>query len=253
MDKQRIDDIRKRIAKRKEQQQRKAYTDIVTSPQYTEEFSIDSESIFDEDNKETHPLFKKEVFLFKLLCSVCLVLLVAILFKNTNEDFDKARSVVTNTMKKEFQFATVSDWYKQQFGEPLSFFPSEKKEKSVTQKEEYAVPASGKVMQTFEANGQGVFVQTGLSAVVDAVNEGLVIFVGSKPDLGNTVVIQHADGTESWYGNLENMSVSVYEYVQKEQKLGTVANSNDGKSGKFYFALKKDEKFIDPIPVISFE
>ncbi len=256
MNKRRADEIRKRIAKRKEHQQRKAYTEIVTSPPFLPEqdvFSMDSDTIFDEAKQETHPLFKKEVFLFKLLCSACLVLLVAILFKNTNGSLDEARSVVKRTMEQEFQFAVVSDWYNQQFGEPISLLSSKKKQQTVAKEEDYAVPASGKVLQTFEANGQGVFVQTGLSAVVDAVNEGLVIFAGNKKGLGNTVIIQHTDGTESWYGNLVDVSVSVYEYVQKKQKLGTVADSADGKSGKFYFALKKDEKFIDPIQVIPFD
>lgn len=36
-------------------------------------------------------------------------------------------------------------------------------------------------------------------------------------------------------------------------KIGTVSNDTNDKNGKFYFAIKKNEKFIDPIQVISFD
>ena len=50
------------------------------------------------------------------------------------------------------------------------------------------------------------------------MNEGLVV-LQAKEELGNTVQIQHADGTESWYANLNDMSVKLYDYVSKKQKL----------------------------------
>lgn len=156
-------------------------------------------------------------------------------------------------MKEEFQFATVAKWYEKQFGKPLVFYsPTEKKEGTIQQKD-YAIPASGKVMQGFQKNGQGVFVQTATNATVESVNEGLVVFAGKKEELGNTVQIQHADGTESWYANLNDMTVKLYDYVSKKQKIGTVNNDANNKNGKFYFAIKKNEKFIDPIQVISFD
>lgn len=108
-------------------------------------------------------------------------------------------------------------------------------------------------MQGFQKNGQGVFVQTATNATVESVNEGIVVFAGKKEELGNTVQIQHADGTESWYGNLNDMSVKLYDYVSKKQKIGTVNSDENNKNGKFYFAMKKNEKFIDPIQVISFD
>lgn len=49
------------------------------------------------------------------------------------------------------------------------------------------------------------------------------------------------------------MSVKLYDYVSKKQKIGTVNNDANNKNGKFYSAIKKDEKFIDPIQVISFD
>ncbi|WP_035431526.1 M23 family metallopeptidase [Bacillus sp. UNC322MFChir4.1] len=234
----RVEEIKKRIAKRKTQQDREDELFSFEEQEYTQ--------LLVEEGEEIHPLFRKEIFLFKLLLSAILVLVVAILFKNSTNSFEEPRTVVKQVMKEEFQFATVSKWYESKFGKPLSFLPSS--EKKIAQKEkDYAVPASGKIMQNFQANGQGVFVQTAANAVVESVNEGIVVSIGQKEEFGNIVEIQHADGTESWYGNLGETSVKLYDYVAKKQKVGTVAN------GKFYFAFKKNEKFIDPIQVISFD
>ena len=51
--------------------------------QYFAGGNFDSETVFIEDGeKEIHPLFRKEVFFFKVLLSAILVLSVAILYKN---------------------------------------------------------------------------------------------------------------------------------------------------------------------------
>ncbi|EJQ47159.1 M23 family metallopeptidase [Bacillus hominis] len=248
MKNRRVEEIKKRIAKRKAEQER------MEEERYFAGGDFDSETVFiEEGEKGIHPLFRKEVFLFKVLLSAILVLSVAILFKNAPSSFDGTRAVTEKVMQEEFQFATISKWYEKQFGKPLVFFsPNEKKEEAIQQKD-YAIPASGKVMQGFQKNGQGVFVQTATNATVESVNEGIVVFAGKKEELGNTVQIQHADGTESWYGNLNDMSVKLYDYVSKKQKIGTVNSDENNKNGKFYFAMKKNEKFIDPIQVISFD
>ncbi|MFD3449548.1 peptidoglycan DD-metalloendopeptidase family protein [Microbacteriaceae bacterium 4G12] len=247
MKNRRVEEIRKRIEKRKAEQDKQDYAaaELVSLEEQANSF------VFEETTDDVPPLFRKEVLLFKVLCSICLVVGTAILFKNPNPAFVEGRTVVKKVMEQELQFASISRWYEQQFGKPLTLLPAAEK-KAVVQKD-YAVPASGKVLQSFQANGQGVFVQTNVNAQVDAVNEGVAIYVGKKGELGNTIIIQHADGTESWYGHLAALSVGLYAEVKKQQKIGVVANEQDGKTGTFYFALKKNEKFIDPIQVISFE
>lgn len=233
MKNRRVDEIRKRIAKRKEEQER------LEEEQYFPQGDYEGETLLiEEGEKEVHPLFRKDVFLFKFLLAAILVLAVAILFKNAPSSFDGARTAVKQVMEEEFQFAAVSKWYEGQFGKPLAFLPSSEKKQGVKQKD-YAVPASGKVMQSFQKDGQGVFVQTAVNATVEPVNEGVVIFAGKKEGFGNTVEIQHADGTESWYGNLSETTVKLYDYVEQKQKIGTVGSSGDDKNGKFYFAIKK--------------
>ncbi|OAT74367.1 M23 family metallopeptidase [Parageobacillus thermoglucosidasius] len=254
--KRRASDIRKRVEKRRKERRQRygtpqqelwAITDeqrygqpVVTYDRYTFE--------------EKHPLFSKEAFILKMLFSACLVLATAILFKNPSGSLEPARQFVKDTMEKEFQFATVSKWYEKQFGEPLAFIPTKTEKQIKTEPKQYAVPASGRVLESFQKNGQGVTVETASNAKVEAVNEGIVIFAGTKEKLGKTVIIQHADGSESWYGSLGSIAVKLYDFVETGKEVGTaMTNSHDQTKAVFYFAIKQGDHFIDPIQVISFE
>lgn len=78
--------------------------------QYFNGGNFDSEAVFIEDGeKEMHPLFRKEVFFFKVLLSAILVLSVAILYKNAPSSFNGAKAVTEKVMKEEFQFLYCSE------------------------------------------------------------------------------------------------------------------------------------------------
>ena len=252
------DEIRRRMAKRKKEPGNSSEK-VITWPGDEEKYGfnhIPSSGSGPED--DGHPLFKKEVFLFKILASVCLFLVIAILFRNHTASLDPARAFITKSMDQDFKFATVSKWYEDKFGKPLALLPfseSDKPKKTATVQKDFAVPASGKILENFEKNGQGIMIETGKGATVKAMNGGNVTFAGIKDGLGKTVIIQHPDKTQTWYGNLANIKVSLYDFVEKEQVIGTVSDSTgaDKTKGKYYFAIQKGDKFIDPIQVIRFD
>jgi stage IV sporulation protein FA len=255
----RTDDVRKRMMKRKKERER---MDKMNQGRmfYSEEerHGFDRIPSYDVGPGEgNHPLFKKEVFLFKILASACLVLIVAILFRSPSEKAETFQTYVKHTMEQEFQFAAVSDWYQEQFGKPLALLPAkdtgEENKQEITEENEYALPASGRILEDFGDNGQRITIETGKGAGVEAMNEGLVHFVGMKDGFGKTVIVQHADKSETWYGNLDGIDVNLYEYISKGTKVGTAMDSTDGTKGSFYFAIKKGDDFIDPVQVIKFE
>jgi stage IV sporulation protein FA len=259
MDNNRANEIKRRIAKRK-RDRHKSNPPLKDSSAFLvkdeEKYGFERFSSYEGgSNDPIHPLFRKEVFMFKVLFSVCLILVVAILFKNPSLQFEPARKFVTHTMENDFQFAAVSTWYEEQFGNPLALLPTKKEDipKDVADKTEYAMPAAGKVLESFDVNGQGIMVETGSKSSVEAMNEGNVIFAGNKDQLGKTVIIQHADGSETWYGNLQSVSITLYKFVEKGEEIGKVTDSEDNEKGMFYFAIKQGETFIDPIQVIKFE
>lgn len=190
----------------------------------------------------------------KTLIAALLFIAVAIIYRYPSSSFDSARQMISSTMETELQFALVTDWYEDTFGKPLAFFPSDKPEidnDGVLQVSgDYILPVKGKIIEDYVTNGTGIIVQTDADNSAYAVEEGTVIFAGLKEDYGNTVIIQHKDQSETWYGNLEAIDVKVYSLISKGEKLGGL-----NEKGTLFFGMKKadDDQFVDPSQVITVE
>ena len=65
-------------------------------------------------------------------------------------------------------------------------------------------------------------------------NSGLVVFIGNKENYGNTVIIQGIDGIDIWYGNITDVSVTLYDYVEKDKVIGVPINN------ELYLKIEKD-------------
>ena len=256
------EEIRRRIAKRKKEQGSTTKTPErqMIWPGEDENYNFNHSTSTGKGGGDSgHPLFKKEVFFFKILASVLLFLIVAIMFRNHNATFEPVRDFVTKQMDQDFKFATVSNWYEDKFGKPLALLPFSEDDragkKTVVKESDFSVPAMGKILENFEKNGQGIMIETEKGAVVQSINDGHVTFAGVKEGLGKTVIIQHPDDSTTWYGNLDEIKVNLYEYIEKRTVVGTVSVSTgeDKTKGKYYFAIKKGDEFIDPIQVIRFE
>jgi stage IV sporulation protein FA len=211
-----------------------------------------------EDSEKSHPLFNRHALLMQIMFSIILFLIAGIIFKNNGEHTAKAQNFIKQIYEDEFQFAAAKDWYEDKFGKPLALLPKDKiqkDEKKEEVSEVFAIPADGKVYETFSTNGKGIWIETGKEENVETAKDGYVVFAGKKEDLGYTVIIQHSDEQESWYGDLKEIdkSIKLYNYVESGTRLGEVSENDDGKSGKFYFAIKKDKSFIDPSKVIDIE
>lgn len=224
---------------------------------------LQKDPLLQTEDRRVHPLFSKEGFAIRIMLSIALFLIVAIVFKQPDERLDSARQFVNKAFEQEFQFAAVSKWYEDQFGTPLALFPkpepnaSDDVDRSTTvhSEEDYAVPVTGQtqIVETFETNGQGVLVETKRDSVIESVKDGFVIFTGERENLGKTVIVQHHDDSESWYGHLEDIDVALYDYIESGEVIGKAADDQSGENSMFYFALKQGDSFIDPIQVISFE
>ncbi|HHW39382.1 MAG TPA: M23 family metallopeptidase [Bacillales bacterium] len=262
----RVDDVKRRIAKRKKERssigesptvsRRNAYSLLKDEERYGEAPFYD----YEPGSNSKHPIFRSEFIILQVLLAVCLFLIVGILFKDSSPRWEKARTFVSQTMEKEFQFAAVMNWYENQFGRSVALLPEMNKGQipnQIDQSEDiqhvYAVPAAGRVLEPFSKDRQGIMVETGRDSFVESIDDGFIIDVGVKEDIGKTVVIQHADGSETWYGNLNSINVKLYEFVKSRTQLGQVTNTEDGQAGTFYFAIKEGDSFIDPIQVINFD
>lgn len=74
------------------------------------------------------------------------------------------------------------------------------------------------------------------SLPIGAIQSGVVIYIGEKEHYNNTVIVQGVDGFNIWYGNLKDISVSLYDYVEKHSLVGSADKD------RIYMLIEKNNK-----------
>lgn len=64
------------------------------------------------------------------------------------------------------------------------------------------------------------------SNAIPFLESGIVVFSGEKENFGQTVIVQGIDGVDIWYSNLSTSNLTMYDYVEKGNILGS-ANDNE--------------------------
>ncbi len=100
-------------------------------------------------------------------------------------------------------------------------------------------PVFGSITYTNVENYKnGVKLTVGLNEVVSVITSGIVVYIGEKDDLGNTIIIQGNDGADIWYSNITDTDILVYDYVEAGSILGTSNGEN------IYLTISLDGEFI---------
>ncbi|MEO1592474.1 MAG: M23 family metallopeptidase [Cyanobacteria bacterium J06632_22] len=71
-----------------------------------------------------------------------------------------------------------------------------------------------------------------------AVADGTVAFAGAQAGYGNLVVVNHVDGLQTRYANLEEISVSVGDRVRSGNSLGKVGENRPDSETFLYFEVR---------------
>lgn len=71
------------------------------------------------------------------------------------------------------------------------------------------------------------------------LESGVVVFIGDKEEYGKVVMIEQIDGVTSWYGNIDNISVDLYDYVSKGEFLG------EAKGDYIYLVFEKKGSYLN--------
>lgn len=85
----------------------------------------------------------------------------------------------------------------------------------------------------------GVSLNVGKSYNMYSLCGGIVVYIGEKEGLGNTVIIQGTDGIDYWYSNIENLSINLYDYIEKDTLIGVT------KSEEVYLTFVKNGEYIN--------
>lgn len=192
---------------------------------------------------------KRNKFLYQWILVMVLFLATAVVFKLPANVAGPFKNGISQVLTKEFQFAEMQNLYQKYVGGSPAFLPAFSG--NTKSEKKWAAPVSGKITLPFDEKRKGIVLITPESAQVVAASEGWIQFTGNKDGLGNTIIIQHANGIETWYGWLEEINVKEKEWVQKGQRIGKVKKMDN--QSFLYFALRNNKQFINPASVITFE
>ncbi|WP_249669698.1 M23 family metallopeptidase [Polycladospora coralii] len=200
-----------------------------------------------------HPIKRKSNwFKTQLLISALLFVVTLLIFQAHTPILKPAERFMTQAFTREFNFAGMSAQYEKYIGEAPAILPAFQKDKE--DKEQvitWSAPVKGTVGLPFDEKRKGLVLYTTDGAPVHAAAEGLVVFVGNKEGLGNLVKVQHMSGVVTWYGLLDDIQVKQKDWVKRGDVIGSAVRS-DQKS-MVYLAVEHQDRFINPVDVMSFE
>ena len=180
-----------------------------------------------KDFNKNNDVSKKKIiskYVTKFMLAI-IFFLVSVIFTNMS---DKNLLLYKEyVLTESLPFTKIKGWYEELFGEVL---PKSDNTQTVM---------SGKlVYKEIKDYQDGEVLTVSSKALVNSLASGVVVFSGEKDGYGNTVIIQGIDGADIWYGNLENVSVTLYDYIEEGTVIGSI------KDEFLYLVIKKDNEFI---------
>ncbi len=180
-----------------------------------------------KDFNKNNDVSKKKIiskYVTKFMLAI-IFFLVSVIFTNMS---DKNLLLYKEyVLTESLPFTKIKGWYEELFGEVL---PKSDNTQTVM---------SGKlVYKEIKDYQDGEVLTVSSKALVNSLTSGVVVFLGEKDGYGNTVIIQGIDGVDIWYGNLENVSVTLYDYIEEGTVIGSI------KDEFLYLVIKKDNEFI---------
>ncbi|MDD4298184.1 MAG: M23 family metallopeptidase [Bacilli bacterium] len=134
-------------------------------------------------------------------------------------------------LKDNLSFAVINNLYNNHLGSVLPFKDIIKNNKPVFK--EKLVFSDSSIYK------DGVMLNVDESYLVPVLDSGIVVFIGNKEDYGKTVIVQQSNGIDVWYGNIDNLNVKIYDYIEGGSLLGETVDN------KLYLVFKKEGKILD--------
>ena len=203
--------------------------DIIRKNKLKREKYVDGSSNTTSSYKENLPFKLKYAknLISRVLITVIFVL-GSIIFTNISED-NKAL-YQKYVLEDSLEFTKINELYQSVFGDV-----DIAKQDNNTDSEVVFGDVSYTNIEPFK---NGVKLTVGMNEAISVITSGIVVFIGEKDDLGNTVIIQGNDGVDIWYSNITDTDIKVYDYLESGNILGT-SNSDD-----IYITISKDGEFM---------
>lgn len=185
------------------------------------------------ENKNINIPIKKNNLIYKFGMKILFIILLTIStliilkkYPNLKETFYK------EVYEKNISFATINNYYKNIFGGPIPFSDYF---------EDKLKPVFNEKLSYYKSKDylDGVKLTVDNNYLVPSFESGMVVFVGDKENYPNTVIIDQINGVSVWYSNIENITVNLYDYVDKGVLIGSTIND------ELNLVYKKDGEILD--------
>lgn len=173
----------------------------------------------------------------------------------------EAKRQIRTVLTEDMNFEQAAAWYGRTFEGAPSLLPAFGVKTGAT-KVHAPVPASrfiqpvkGQAKEEFKASGQGIWIDTKPDAHVAAMDDGRIEYAGDRTDTGYTLVIQHADGYLVTYGGLKPFKWEAGDWVKAGDVIGSAGanEKTEEGSGSVFLAVMKDQRYIDPLDVVTLD
>lgn len=202
---------------------------IIRKNKLKREKYVDGSSNTSNINKENLPFKLKYAknLISRVLITVIFVL-GSIIFTNVSDD-NKAL-YQKYVLEDSLEFTKINELYQRIFGDV-----------DITKKDnpDSEVVFGDVTYTNIEPFKNGVKLTVDMNEAISVIASGIVVFIGEKEDLGNTIIIQGNDGVDIWYSNITENDIKVYDYVEAGNILGSSNSEN------IYITINKDGEFIN--------
>ena len=203
--------------------------DIIRKNKLKREKYVDGSSNTTSSYKENLPFKLKYAknLISRVLITVIFVL-GSIIFTNISDD-NKAL-YQKYVLEDSLEFTKINELYQSIFGDV-----------DITKKDnpDSEVVFGDVTYTNIEPFKNGVKLTVDMNEAISVIASGIVVFIGEKEDLGNTIIIQGNDGVDIWYSNITENDIKVYDYVEAGSILGSSNSEN------IYITINKDGEFIN--------
>lgn len=93
---------------------------------------------------------------------------------------------------------------------------------------------------------QGCDLGAGCGSPVRATAPGRVVFAGYQSGYGNTIIMQHSNGTRSLYAHLSRINVRPGTVPSSSQVIGRVGATGTATGCHLHFGIMSGGRFVDP-------
>ena len=89
-----------------------------------------------------------------------------------------------------------------------------------------------------------------MNSDIVAAASGTVIYAGARGGYGNTVIIDHGDGTSTLYAHNSSLTVNVGDEVSKGQVIAKAGTSGYSTGVHCHFEVRVNGTAVDPTPYL---